>query len=163
MHRPARIATHALSSAGRSMPLERSSLPTTRRAAGVMSEPLCATHVYRNLRFRSSFFGLTPIDLPIVLVPGGIALLVSMIGRWSSLWGVTTSSAVALALVALKWRKREDYIERLLLMAFAPRRLSHKERDRVPMPFPLDARLRPRRASLSSQELHPSRLSGRSA
>jgi hypothetical protein len=63
------------------------------------------------------------------------------------MWGFITAAAVGGALVALKWRKPDDYLQTLIHTALAPRRLSHKERDAVILPFPLDAKLLPRGAS----------------
>ena len=94
--------------------------------------------VFRNLEHRSAVFGLTPIDLPFIFVPGNIVLLAGVFVGFSSLWGVLISVAIAAALVALKWRKPEDHLERMLAVAFTPRRLAHKERDLLCRPFPLD-------------------------
>jgi hypothetical protein len=100
--------------------------------------PLDASPVYRNLAHRTSIFGLTPIDLPLVFIPGNIVLLVSVFIGFSSLWGVVLSLSIAAALVAFKWRKPEHYLETAIAVVFTPRRLSHKERDRILRPFPLD-------------------------
>lgn len=109
-----------------------------------MAEPLDTTPVYRNLKFQSSFFGLTPLDMPLMLVPGGIVFLGCMAVGASTMWGFVSSLAVGAALVALKWRRPEDYVETLVHVALSPRRLSHKERDRIVLPFPLDKQLAPR-------------------
>lgn len=106
-----------------------------------MGEPLDSTPVYRNLVFRSSFFGLTPFDLPLMLVPGGVTFLVSMLVGFSTMWGFIVAATVGASLVTLKWRKPDDYLETLVHVAFAPRRLSHKERDVVVLPFPHSWRL----------------------
>lgn len=100
--------------------------------------------VYRNLEHRSSLFGLTPIDLPIIFVPGNVILVAGVFLGYSSLWGVLVAVAIAAALVAFKWRKPDDHIERMLATAFTPRRLSHKERDVLCRPFPLDENGAPR-------------------
>jgi hypothetical protein len=109
-----------------------------------MSEPLDSTPVYRNLTFQTAFFGLTPLDMPLMLVPGGIVFLGCMLAGLSTMWGLITAAAVGAALVALKWRKPDDYLLTLIHTALAPRRLSHKERDAVVLPFPLDGSLRVR-------------------
>ncbi|MCC7075074.1 MAG: hypothetical protein IT383_27425 [Deltaproteobacteria bacterium] len=106
--------------------------------------PLDASPVYRNLSHKSAVFGLTPLDLPFIFVPGNVVLLLGVFLGFSSLWGVLLSLAIAAALVALKWRKPDDYLERMLLVAFTPRRLSHKERDVMLRPLPLDRRGDPR-------------------
>lgn len=113
-----------------------------------MSEPLDTTPVYRNLTFRSAFFGLTPLDMPVMLVPGGAVFLASMLFGVSTIWGFITAMAVGAGLIALKWRKPDDYLETLIHTALAPRRLSHKERDAVVLPFPLDGSLRVRAAHM---------------
>jgi hypothetical protein len=100
--------------------------------------------VYRNLEHRSSLFGLTPIDLPLVFIPGNLVLLAGVFIGFSSLWGVLVALALAAALIALKWRKPDDHIERMIAVAFTPRRLSHKQRDVLLRPFPLDERGRTR-------------------
>lgn len=100
--------------------------------------PLDLSPVYRNLAHKSAIFGLTPLDLPIIFVPGNLVLLAGVFVGFSSLWGVVLSVAIAAALIAFKWRKPDDYLETMLLVAFTPRRLSHKERDLLVRPFPLD-------------------------
>ena len=99
-----------------------------------------ASPVYRNLAHKSAVLGLTPIDLPFVFVPGNIILVAGVFIGFSSLWGVLASLSIAAALVAFKWRKPEHYLETSLLAAFTPRRFSHKERDVLLRPFPLDKR-----------------------
>lgn len=106
--------------------------------------PLHLSPVYRNLSHKSSVFGLTPLDLPLIFVPGNVVLLAGVFAGFSSLWGVLLSVAIAAALVAFKWRKPDDYLETLILVAFTPRRFSHKERDLLLRPFPLDHRGQPR-------------------
>ena len=110
-----------------------------------MPEPLDMTPVYRNLSFRSAFFGLTPLDMPFMLVPASGVFLASMLFSFSSLWAVIGACAIGVGLIALKWRKPDDYLETLIHTALAPRRLSHKERDVVVVPFPLDHRFAPQR------------------
>lgn len=109
-----------------------------------MSEPLDVTPVYRNLAFKSGFLGLTPLDMPFMLVPASGVFLLSMLFSFSSLWAFILALAIGAGLSALKWRKPEDYLETLIHTALAPRRLSHKERDVVVLPFPLDERARRR-------------------
>ena len=100
--------------------------------------PLDVSPVYRNLTHKSALFGLTPIDLPLIFVPGNVVLLAGVFVGFSSLWGVLVSVALAAALVAFKWRKPENHLETMLAVAFTPRRLSHKERDTLLRPFPFD-------------------------
>ena len=100
--------------------------------------PLESSPVYRNLMHKSSVLGLTPIDLPFIFIPGNVVLLAGVFLGFSSLWGVLASLTIAAALVAFKWRQPDDYLETSLLVAFTPRRLSHKERDLLLRPFPLD-------------------------
>ena len=100
--------------------------------------------VFRNLTHKSGLFGLTPLDLPFVFIPGNIVLLVGVLAGFSSLWGILVSVALAAALIAFKWRKPDDYLETMLVVAFTPRRLSHKERDVLLRPFPLDEKGAPR-------------------
>lgn len=100
--------------------------------------PLDLSPVYRNLAHKSSVLGLTPLDLPIIFVPGNLLLLAGVFVGFSSLWGVVLSVAIAAALIAFKWRKPDDYLETMLLVAFTPRRLAHKERDLLVRPFPID-------------------------
>lgn len=100
--------------------------------------PLDLSPVYRNLAHKSAIYGLTPLDLPFIFVPGNVVLVAGVFHGFSSLWGVVLSLAIAAALVAFKWRKPDDYLEIMLLVAFTPRRLSHKERDLMLRPFPLD-------------------------
>jgi len=102
--------------------------------------PLELSPVYRNLSHNSSVLGLTPIDLPLIFVPGNLILLTGVFVGFSSLWGVLASLAIAAALVAFKWRKPDDYLETMLVVAFTPRRLSHKQRDVLLRPFPIDHR-----------------------
>jgi hypothetical protein len=106
--------------------------------------PLDLSPVYRNLSHKSALFGLTPLDLPIIFVPGNLVLLAGVFIGFPSLWGVVLSVAIAAALVAFKWRKPDDYLETMLLVAFTPRRLAHKERDLLVRPFPLDPQGKPR-------------------
>lgn len=106
--------------------------------------PLDLSPVYRNLTHRSSVLGLTPLDLPIIFVPGNLILLAGVFVGFPSLWGVVASLAIAAALIAFKWRKPDDYLETMLFVAFTPRRLSHKERDLLVRPFPLNRRGEPR-------------------
>jgi hypothetical protein len=96
--------------------------------------------VYRNLGHKSALFGLTPIDLPFIFLPGNVVLLAGVACGFSTLWGVLLSAALAAALIAFKWRKPDDYLETTLLVAFTPRHLSHKERDLLIRPFPLAGR-----------------------
>lgn len=100
--------------------------------------------VYRNLTHKSAVLGLTPIDLPFIFVPGNLVLLAGVFIGFSSLWGVLVSVAIAAALIAFKWRKPDDYLETTLAVAFTPRRLSHKARDVLLRPFPLDEKGAPR-------------------
>lgn len=102
--------------------------------------PLELSPVYRNLSHKSAVFGLTPIDLPFIFVPGNLILLAGVFIGFSSLWGVLASVAIASALIAFKWRKPDDYLETMLIVAFTPRRFSHKARDVLLRPFPLDQR-----------------------
>src|SRR3954464_11816268 len=106
--------------------------------------PLDMSPVFRNLAHKSSVLGLTPIDLPFVFVPGNVVLLAGVFIGFSSLWGVLVSLAIAAALVAFKWRKPDDYLETMLVVAFTPRRFGHKARDVLLRPFPLDHRGHPR-------------------
>lgn len=99
-----------------------------------------ASPVYRNLSHKSAVLGLTPIDLPFIFVPGNLILVAGVFVGFSSLWGVLASLAIAAALIAFKWRRPDDHLETMLLVAFTPRRLSHKERDLLSRPFPLDHR-----------------------
>ena len=100
--------------------------------------PLDVSPVYRNLVHKSAVLGLTPLDLPIIFIPGNLVLLTGVAIGFSSLWGVVVSGSLAAALIAFKWRKSDDYLETMLLVAFTPRRLSHKQRDLLVRPFPLD-------------------------
>lgn len=102
--------------------------------------PLESSPVYRNLSHKSAVLGLTPIDLPFIFVPGNLVLVAGVFIGFSSLWGVLVSASIAAALIAFKWRRPEHYLETSLLVAFTPRRFSHKERDVVLRPFPLDER-----------------------
>ena len=102
------------------------------------SVALDVSPVYRNLTHRSSLFGLTPLDLPFIFVPGNLVLVAGVFAGFSSLWGVVLSLAIGAALAAFKWRKPDNHLEVMLLVAFTPRRLAHKERDVMVRPFPLD-------------------------
>ena len=79
-----------------------------------------------------------PIDLPIIFIPGNVVLVAGVVAGYSSLWGVVVALTIAAALVAFKWRKPDDHLERMLSSALTPRRFSHKERDVLLRPFPLD-------------------------
>ena len=106
----------------------------------MVDAPLDISPVYRNLTHKSSVLGLTPIDLPFIFIPGNLVLLTSVFVGFSSLWGVLASASIGAALVAFKWRKPEHYLETAIVVAFTPRRLSHKERDIMLRPFPIDRR-----------------------
>lgn len=109
-----------------------------------MSEPLLTSPVFRNLEHRTSFLGLTPFDVPLIMGPGTIVFLVTVVVGASSLWSVLVSCAVAAALVAIKWRKPPHYLQTTVQAWLLPRRLSHKERDVALVPFPFAARLESR-------------------
>ena len=100
--------------------------------------------VPEKLDWRWSWYGLTFSDVPFVAVPGLVLLGAAVVFDTSTAWAFIGSAAAAVGLLVLKWRKPTDYLERLIHVALAPRRLSHKERDTGLRPFPLDRDLRPR-------------------
>lgn len=96
------------------------------------------------LDWKWSWYGLAFGDIPFVAVPGLVLLAAAVIFETSTAWAFIGVASTAVALVVLKWRKPPDYLECLIHVALAPRRLSHKERDMGLRPFPLDRELRPR-------------------
>jgi hypothetical protein len=105
---------------------------------------LDSSPVFRNLDYRWSFYGLTLEDAPFVAMPGLVALGCTVLFDVSPLWAIVLVLASATALVALKWRKPEGYLQSIIHLALTPRRLSHKERDSGLRPFPLDQELKNR-------------------
>lgn len=102
--------------------------------------PLHSTPVYRNLDYRWSWYGLTLGDVPFAALPGLVLLAGSIIFEYSVFWAVFGFLAAAVGIALLKWRKPEGYIEVIIHLALTPRRLSHKERDRIVRPFPVAPR-----------------------
>ena len=100
--------------------------------------------VPEKLDWRWSWYGLTFGDIPFVAVPGLVLLGGAVVFDISTAWAFIGLAATAAGMLVLKWRKPTDYLERLIHVALAPRRLSHKERDTGLRPFPLDRDLRPR-------------------
>jgi hypothetical protein len=95
---------------------------------------LQATPVQRNLRFRAWFYGIGPLELPFMLVPAAtVGFICEPLGL-SSGWALITAVGIGAALVVLKWNKPDDYVETLLMVAFSPRRLSHKEKESLVAP-----------------------------
>lgn len=104
--------------------------------------PLEGTPVFRNLDYKWSWYGLTFSDIPFVAMPGMVTLGSAVLFEFSAMWTFVVVAAAGAGLVALKWRKPDGYLETLIHLALTPRRLSHKERDTILRPFPLDQELR---------------------
>ncbi len=98
------------------------------------------TPVFRHLDYEWSFYGLTPGDIPIIAVPGALFFNICMWFGVDQTWSLVAMAAGAIGLVVLKWRKPKGYVEQLVHLAFAPRRLSHKEPDQHLRQFPLPRR-----------------------
>lgn len=107
-------------------------------------EPLVSTQVFRNIDYRWTKFGLSFDDLPILAIPLAISFFVSTVVDVPMAWIILFEICTALFLIAVKWRKPPDYLQGLLILAFGPRRLSHKMRDTQNVEFPYDADLNPR-------------------
>lgn len=97
-------------------------------------EPLMSTPVFRNLDYKWSWFGLSLFDLPLIVAPVFLLQGASVVWDVDPLWVPFVLLASAAFVVLLKWRKPEGYVETALIGLFAPRRLSHKARDRYRLP-----------------------------
>lgn len=102
-------------------------------------DPLLSTPVFRNLDYKWSWFGLSLFDLPLIVAPVFLLQGASVVWDVDPLWVPFVLVGSAAFVVLLKWRRPEGYIETALIGLFAPRRLSHKERDKYSLPLFLQA------------------------
>lgn len=101
------------------------------------------TPVFRNLDYQWSWYGLSFADIPWVIIPGAVIINFGVVFDTNMLWAFVAMAGSAVALVILKWRKPEGYVQSLIHLAFSPRRLSHKARDKNLYQFPLPRRKKP--------------------
>lgn len=99
--------------------------------------PIERSVVFRNLSYKFRWAGLEFADLPFIAAPTVFVVGICMVLGLSPLWGGAVGAVVAVGILLLKRGKPEGYLPMLLVLMFAPRRLSHKERDVVLGPFPI--------------------------
>ena len=99
------------------------------------------TRIFRNLHYRWTFAGLVVEDLALITLPASLLIVPVTIVGVSLTWVVVLAFSTAVALVILKRNKPPGYVEALIAIYTTPVRFSHKERDRIVRPFPLEPKL----------------------
>lgn len=95
------------------------------------------TKVYRNLNYKWTFLGLTQEDfILVILAPMGVNVAVQFTSL-HPIWTLIAPVIVFPVLVLMKYRRPDNYLHNLLLSAFSPKRLDHKERRCYLPAFPV--------------------------